>query len=322
MMRFVLLVAALCVYSPNCVAQQVDVSQQLRAFGHKMVEGTWHQKRPEDVVSRHTYKWALGNQYLLVYMWHQDKPNALAVTGIDPAKKLQTWWTFRDDGDIRITTVAVKTIAANKDKVALAGKNPVGSGSFEVIWKNSDTLEIIPLPGAKEEGKDAARESWSRSDEVDDLSWIDAKAPATIPKQLTLARHFSGRKYIDGTMPEGTTFVGAGQGKWILNGKFHIFTGSTANSEQTTWSHLVIMGIDPETKEAASWEFTSRGARSDITYDKSGMTIFGANIRSNGDKYSFKGHFTVEGGRLHYKSEIGQAGQTPQPYGWNYRDAQ
>ena len=82
-------------------------------------------------------------------------------------------------------------------------------------------------------------------------------------------------------------------GKGILNGKFHIFTGSTANADQTTWSHLVTMGIDPTTQKAASWEFSCLGARSDITYDTSGVTIYGVSTQANGDRYSFEGRFVA-----------------------------
>ena len=322
MLRFVLLtLVASSVFTASCLAQKVDSAQQLRTFGDKMVEGTWHQTFPKNVDSKHTYKWALGNQFLLVYLWHEDKPDALAVIGVDSKTKLQTWWRFQDDGDIKISSVDVESLTPTTDRVNLAGDKAVGTGAFEVAWKDTDTLEITPQEGATQDGKAAGRESWKRSDEADDLPWIDAEAPTTIPDQLALARHFSGKKWIDGVMPDGTKFVGASHGKWILDGRFHISTESTAKSDQTTWSHLVIMGIDPTTKKAASWEFTSFGARSEITFDKGGMTIYGANTQSNGDEYSFEGQFTVDGNTLRYRSKIGQQGEEPKPYGWNYRDA-
>ena len=67
-----------CVFAASCVAQQISPTQQLRDYGNKMVGGTWHQALPEDVAGVHTYKWALGNQYLLVYMRQQDESSALS----------------------------------------------------------------------------------------------------------------------------------------------------------------------------------------------------------------------------------------------------
>lgn len=310
-----------CVFNKVCLAEERSATEHFRAFGQKMVGGTWHQKLPKNVTSMHTYKWALGNQFLLVYMSHKDKPNALAVTGVDPATNLQTWWQFQDDGEIRITTVDAKAISPTSNKILLAGKDAVGSGWFEATWKNPDKLEIVPRDGAQTNGEAAVQKMWERSDDVDDLSWIDSKPPATIPKRLSLTEHFSGKKWMDGVMPDGTKFVGAGFGKWVLNGKFQIFTAATASEDQTTWSHFFIAGIDPRTSKAAAWEFTSTGATSDITYGDSGMTIVGANRRTNGDKYSFKGSFTVDGNRVHYESKIGQEGEEFKPYRWNYRNA-
>lgn len=321
MLRFVLItVVAASLGSTQAVAQQADAWQKLRTFGHRQTEGTWHQKVPEDVTSRHTYKWAVGRQYLLVAMWHRDKPNALAITGVDPHTKLQTWWTFQDNGEIHIGAVDVETLTPNKDRVRLSGARAALTGPFEATWTDSDTLEIVPLPGAKRGEENAVKQVWKRSSEVNDLSWLDAAAPAELHDQLSLLTHLTGRKWIDGVMPDGTKFVGAAHGKWILDGKFHLYAGTTANEDQTTWSHVVITGIDPSTNEAASWEFTSSGSQNLNTYDKTGMKIYGKGTLQNGDKHSFEGEFTVAGETLQYRSKIAKEGEEPKSYGWNYRD--
>jgi hypothetical protein len=304
-------------YSANCSAQQLSPSEQLRTFGDSMVKGTWHQTLPANMTSKHTYKWALGKEFLIVFMQHEGKPNALAIVGVDPRTKRQTWWRFQDDGVVQITSVDVVPVTPTKDKVSVDG-----AGVFDAESKGSDVLEITPQAGAMLDGKPAERESWKRSSEVSDLSWLDSDPSTTVAKQISLAPLLSGKKWIKGVLPEGIEFWGASHGKWILNGHFHIVTGSMANSDQTAWSDLVITGIDPKTGMGASWEFISTGAISEFSYDDSGMSIHGDHILSNGDKLIFKGDFSVDFDSLRYRSKTGPEGEEPKPYGWSYRNAE
>jgi hypothetical protein len=303
-------------------AQTVDASAQLRRFGHKMVEGTWVQTDPVNQASRHTYKWALGNQYLLRHEKNAAGPNALSVGGIDPSSGLQTWWTFSEDGTISITSIEVETVSPTKDKLKLAGPRPAGTGSFDVVWPDPDTILIEPGPDAPApDGSNLPQVRWQRSAEVDDLAWLDADPPTEIPPVFESTKFLTGQRWIDGVSPEGTKIAGGSFGRWVLDGKFFLFAGSTAGDDQTTWSHLLVMGTDPKTRKPATWEFTSNGAKSDVTYRPDGKAITGVNSRTNGETYCFEGAFTIDGDVLRYKSEIGKKGENPLPYQWNYRPA-
>lgn len=315
-------VCVLLALQSDSLSFAIEPSQQMRSFGNKMVEGTWHQKLPKEQQGKHTYKWALGHQYLLVHQWHADKPNALSVVGIDPTSNLQTWWTFSDDGKVAITSVDVETLSSNEDRVTLAGNVANATGTFGVSWPDANTIAVDPGADAKHaDGTKAIAERWERSKEADDLTWLNANAPTKVPSEFEYLKSVTGKCWIDGKMQEGTKIAGASFGKWILDGQFFLFSASTVGEDQTTWSHIVISGNDPETDEPAEWEFTSDGAKSYVTLSKDGKTIYGANTRSNGDVYRFEGQFTMDGDTLRYNSAIGQKGETPLPYNWNYRRA-
>lgn len=310
------------VLTRSSIAQEISSSEQLRRFGNRMVDGTWHQVEPEEPANKHSYKWLFANQYLLVYMENEGQPDALAVAGVDPETKLQTWWRFQADGDVRVSTVKAQPESSATDSIEMLGDRAAATGKFKVAWKDADTLEISPHADAKDYlGQAAIRSRWERSSKTSDLSWISSEAPKEIPTQLSLTRSLSGNHWMDGVMPDGTKFIGSASGKWILNGKFHVFTATTTFEDQSTWGHLFIEGIDPQTQQATSWEFSSSGSKSVVKYSDDGMTIYGDNTRANGDKYTFKGTFTVDGDRVRYESKIGQEGEEALPYAWNYRKA-
>ena len=305
----------------NCLAEKVGPAQQLQYFGNRMMEGTWIQKSPSDGVgSQHVYKWALGNSFVLRYEKNAGKPDALTVGGVDPKTKLQTWWSFQNDGNIQITRADVDRVAPDADKVMLVDKDGDTIGVADVEYEGEDTLLIDPQSGTDASGAKLVAEKWQRSEDVD-IGWLDAKQPAKTPAQMWLARHSTGKKWIDGVMPDGSEFLGAGYGKWILSGKFHVFTSSTAGNDQTTWGHVVITGIDPKTNKLAAWEFTSLGATNYVTFDNSGQTITGEGMLPDGSTHSFKGRFEMDGNTLRYKSKISLNSGEAMPYGWNYRDA-
>lgn len=304
-----------------CLAEKVGPAQQLQYFGNRMVQGTWVKKSPsEGAGSQHTYKWALGNNFVVCYQKNIGKPTALTIGGVDPKTKLQTWWSFQNDGSVQISRYDVERMSPTLDKVIHVDENNETKGIVDVEWEGEDTLLTRPKSGTDVSGAKLVEQKWQRSEDVD-IEWLAAEQPANTPDQMWLARHVTGKKWIDGVMPDGSEFRGAGYGKWILNGKFHVFTSSTASNDQTTWSHLVMTGIDPNTKKVAAWEFTSDGATNYITFDESGQTIMGEGTLSDGSKHSFKGRFEMDGVVLRYKSKISLNGGEAKPYGWNFRDA-
>ncbi len=77
---------------------------------------------------------------------------------------------------------ACLSLTPNRDKVELVGELSAGSGTWDVVWTDKDNLEIIPQSGAKSDsGEAAVRELWERVNQIDELSWISASAPAEIP---------------------------------------------------------------------------------------------------------------------------------------------
>lgn len=324
MIRLVLLSMIAFYVTPGIsLAEKIGPAQQLQYFGNRMVQGTWNQELPSEAAgSRHTYKWALGNSFVVRYMRNQNMADAMEVGGVDPKTQLQTWWSFQDDGTVNVNRLDVERISPNLDRVMIVDEDIASQGVVDVVWDDEDTILLKPKSGTDARGEQLVGEKWKRNKEdTDDLAWINSEQPATTPDQMWLARHTTGKKWIDGVMPDGSKFLGAGHGKWILNGKFHVYTGSTASDDQTAWSHLVITGIDPSTKKVASWEFTTLGATNYITYDPSGQTIMGEGMLPDGSKHSFKGRFEIDGDVLRYKSKISLKGDEAKPYGWNYRNA-
>lgn len=306
----------------NCVAQPPDSRQNFQSFGEKIVGGTWHQQLPKNLTSRHTYKWALGHEFLISYRWNQQGPNSLTILGVDPESGDQTAWDFDDEGNVYITVLKPSSMTPTTEKLELSGERAHNHGTVIVQWKDENrTIEIVPQSDANPAAPPVAKEAWENHDETDDLSWVESAAPDKLPEQLSLIKTMNGPKVIDGVMPDGEKFIGGGFGKWVLNGRFHIFTGSVVLDDQTTWSHLVIEGIDPITSKATAWEFTSLGATSKIAVNENGKAIVGDHTQPNGEKLFFEGRFTVDGKILRYQSKIGKKGEQAKPYSWDYRDA-
>lgn len=55
-----------------------------------------------------------GQQYLIVYMWDKNEPNALVIEGVDPETKRYTVWIFQDDGHVSKVAAEVDSITRMK----------------------------------------------------------------------------------------------------------------------------------------------------------------------------------------------------------------
>ena len=160
MIRLVLLSMIAFYATPGiCLAQKVGPAQQLQYFGNRMVQGTWNQKLPlEGVDSQHTYKWALGNNFVLLYEKNAGRANAFVVGGVDPKTKLQTWWSFQDDGNVSVNRFDVERVSPDVDKVIIVDENVESKGVVDVEYEGEDTLLIEPKSGTDAKGVKLAEE--------------------------------------------------------------------------------------------------------------------------------------------------------------------
>ena len=119
-----LILACACSYFliSSCIAQRPESRQHFQDFGEKIVGGTWHQQLPQDLTSRHTYKWALGHEYLISYRWHKRGPNSLTILGVDPESGIQTAWDFDDEGNVHVTVMKTDSLTPTTQEIELSGK--------------------------------------------------------------------------------------------------------------------------------------------------------------------------------------------------------
>ncbi|TWU39517.1 hypothetical protein [Novipirellula artificiosorum] len=325
MIRVSLLAAfALSLFTANANSEQLDPYHQLRLYGNRVVGGSWHLQTENGPAQVHTYCWAVGHKFLLRHEWTEGGPNSLTIVGVDPVSQRQTGWSFSDQGEVFVVSYDVDRVNETEDSLknfrSNAGDVLDSNGAAKVVWHNEDELTVEPAENDKLlNGKPAEKETWKRSKEEADTSWIEADPPAEIPGSCSIAAHLVGKRFIEGVLPTKKTFHGNTVVKWILAGKCLILTGATINEDQAAFGTVVIFVANPEGQQGRWWQFQSDGSVNEISVTPDGTTVDGTSTTGNGDKISFHGVFSLDGEKVRYKSKLSVNGGDPLPYGWSYR---
>ncbi|MCA9140502.1 MAG: hypothetical protein KDB00_27210 [Planctomycetales bacterium] len=298
--------------------EEVDSAREL--INH-IRGGTWHMVSPNSRMED-SYQAILGGRFTRFYSTGNSQiPETVGILGTHPKNNQLMWWTFRKDGSISI----VPTTIAKQSSARFTAL--IGSKDHPIDLKVGFTIEdpnhsVLTTVGNVNGGKIPENNSWERRYPAE-ASWVTSDPPNEIPAALSKLKHVTGPRWI--TLESATTGKGTGSsmGRWILGGKFFMYTANAVYENGDDWGHCFILGHDSESGSYKGWEFGSGGAVGEFVLSEDGMSLKGSLIErdSSGEvAMNYQGSFALDGKVWRYTAKIGPKGGTAEPYVWTWRE--
>ena len=289
------------------------------SFFRHVIGGTWHEQTA--LQADDSYQWILSQKFIQFTSQAGDT-QAFGIIGADPRSGELTWWVFRNDGSLDISRPALENPHPDQHLASIKGLSGKTDITMQITLQGDDESRIVAqgkINGVAMNGQT----DWKRNKQIADHTWLHSKPPAKVPESMSYFQALQGAKWISSEL-DGVPGVGGSQGGWILDGKFFLVSASFNGADNSSWSHLVVIGPDPETKQmTAGWEFSSDGVISEFQLTPDGKTVTGKSFGGTSGTVGFSGQFKLTGGILDYSAHLKAEGQSvATPYRWVFRDAQ
>ncbi len=297
---------SLTLYLSSLAYLQADEREAFERFANYIVGGTWHGEDADGTPLQHTYRWALGKQFL--YMVEND--TALHIAGVDPVDDTHTRWEFRADGSVSISKSRELEGGPNSTRFKLLEGANFSAGTILRGEYGEDQIKLKADEGS-------VLQVWTREPLEGDFPSLASDPPKEIPN---LMKAISGPKWVSGGL-SGNKVYGTTLGQWILDGNFFLFTSTFLRKDEAAWGIMYVFGKDPETGEPTGWEFG--GFEAAVTKWKltnQGMTITGKATLPGNTTFTYSGtHSISDDGLVKYTASGKMSDESdPTPYGWTY----
>ncbi len=285
--------------------------------------GTWRMVEPTQG-TEDSYQAILGGRFTRFYsMGNSDLPNTVGILGIHPDTGHLTWWTFRSDGSVGIEPTTIDRQGSSRFHAMIGGADHLTNLDidFKITNANKSVLSTIGNVNGTELPKDTV---WERVLDADQ-TWVNADPPSDIPQAMSGLKNITGLKWLTMKSPENGVGSGSSYGRWILGGKFFMYTANAVFENGDDWGHCFIMGREPDTGKYTGWEFGADGAVGQFLSSNDGMSLEGSLVGESlttepGQQLTYRGSFKLEGDVWRYTASIGPKGGPAVPYEWTWRD--